>query len=176
MEISPIAGSMLDDGSIDFRDRRILVAVKSGQCVASKIHAVRGVSGINVYGEETPARIGKDIKIKILNDVAFSDETSQVTATQDGVLSIVNNDTIKVCSHIVINSDIDYEIGNIDSSNCIAGRGSIQPGFKITAEGDVKISGSVMSAQIACQGNLVVQGGITPEFPVLCNDETRVTR
>ncbi len=161
MEIGPIAGTILENGSIDFRDRRIMIGIKQGQKIATKIPAVQGSPGINVFGEETPAPPGKDLKIALLNDASFSQETFQVTATKDGVLSVVNNNTIKVCSHQLISSDIDYETGNIESLNCVTVQGSIQPGFQVTAGSDVKISGSVMSANIACEGNLVISGGIT---------------
>ncbi len=161
MEIGPIAGTILDNGSIDFRERRIMVGVGAGQCIATKIPAVQGAPGINVYGEETPAPAGKDLKIEVLNDAKFSRETLQVTATKNGVLSIVNNNIIKVCSHQVLLGDIDFKTGNIESMNCITIRGSVQPGFRVTVAGDVEITGAVMSAQIFCQGNLVVKGGIT---------------
>lgn len=161
MEIGPIAGKLLEDGSIDFRDRRIMVGVNTGQCIATKIPPVQGKPGINVYGEETPAPEGKDIKIELLNDVKFIRESMQVIATKDGVLSIVNDNVIKVCSHQTIRGDIDYKTGNIESMNCVTVNGNMQPGFKITAAGDVVISGEVMSAKISCQGNVVVKGGIT---------------
>jgi uncharacterized protein len=163
MEIGPIAGTILENGSIDFRERRIMVAVSAGQCIATKIPAVQGAPGINVFGEETPATAGKDHKINLLNDAKFLPETSQVIATKNGVLSIVNNNVIKVCSHQILQSDIDYKTGNVESMNCITVRGSVQPGFMITAGGDVEISGSVMSAKVICHGNLVVKGGITGE-------------
>ncbi len=161
MEIGPIAGTLLENGAIDFRERRIMVGVKAGQCIATKIPARQGAPGINIYGEETPAPAGKDIKIELLNDVKFSRESLQVIATKSGVLSIVNNRVIKVCSHQVLLGDVDFQTGNIESMNCITIRGSIQPGFRVTAAGDMEISGAVMSGKISCQGNLVVKGGIT---------------
>jgi hypothetical protein len=161
LEIGPIAGTLLEDGSIDFRDRRIMVGINKGQCIATKIPPVQGTPGVNVFGEETPAPEGKDIKINTLNDAKFSPETLQVTATKDGVLSIVNGNVIKVCSKQVINSDIDYKTGNVDSRNCVTVRGSVQPGFKVTADGDLEITGNVMSTSIKGLGNIVVKGGIT---------------
>ncbi|MBU1567610.1 MAG: FapA family protein [Proteobacteria bacterium] len=161
MEIGPIAGTILENGSIDFRERRIMVGVKAGQCVATKIPAIQGAPGVNVYGQETAAKAGRDIKIDVLNDVQYSKETLQVTATKSGVLSIVNKNVIKVCSHQIILGDIDYETGNVESMNCITIRGSVQPGFRVTVAGDVEISGAVMSAKVISQGNLVVKGGIT---------------
>lgn len=161
MEIGPIAGKEMSDGSIDFRDRKIMVGVHEEQQIATKISAVQGEPGINVYGEETPAREPRDLKIELLNDAKYSPETKRITATKDGVLSIVNNNVIKVCSNQVITSDIDYETGNVESQNCVTVQGSVQPGFQINAGGDVMISGSIMSASVTCEGNLVVKGGIT---------------
>ena len=161
LEIGPIAGTLLEDGSIDFRERRIMVGIKAGELIATKIPAVQGTPGIDVYGKEKPAKEGKDLKIQLLNDARFSPETLQVKAIRDGVLSIVNNNVIKVCSHQVINKDIDYETGNIESMNAVTVRGSVQPGFKISTEGDLQVTGSVMSAKITCHGNLVIKGGIT---------------
>ncbi len=161
MEIGPIAGTILENGSIDFRDRRIMVGVNAGQLIATKIPAVQGKPGINVYGEETLALEGKDLKIEILNDARYSPATMQVTATKDGVLSIVNNNVIKVLTHKTIASDIDFETGNVESMNAISILGSVQPGFSVKAGGDLKITGSVMSASAICDGNLVVRGGTT---------------
>lgn len=161
MEIGPIAGTILKDGTIDFRDRRIMVGVSAQQCIATKIPAIHGDPGIDVYGEETPARTPIDIKVEPLNDAKFLKETNQVIATKDGVLSIVNNNVIKVLSHQVINSDVDYETGNVDSKNAVTIQGSVQPGFKVQTSGDLKIVGSIMSACIASDANLVIGGGIT---------------
>lgn len=167
MEIGPIAGTLLENGSIDFRDRRIMVGVHAGQCIATKIPAVQGKPGINVYGEKTAARPGKDIKIQVQGDARFSAETMQVTATKDGVLSIVNNQVIKVLSHLTISGDIDFTTGNIESMNAITSLGSVQPGFRVTVDGDLKISGSVLSASIICDGNLVIKGGTTGKTSTL---------
>lgn len=161
MEIGPIAGTILENGSIDFRDRRIMVGVSAGQCIATRIPAVQGEPGINVYGEETAAAEGKDVKIETLNDVRYSPATQQVIATKDGVLSIVNNHTIKVLSHKTITGDIDFETGNVESMNALTILGSVQPGFCVTAGGDIKITGSIMSGSAICDGNLVVRGGTT---------------
>ncbi len=167
MEIGPIAGTILENGSIDFRERRIMVGVSTGQCIATKIPAVQGAPGINVYGEETPAKEGKDVKINMLNDVKFSNETLQITATKNGVLSIVNNNVIKVCSHQVLLGDIDFETGNVESMNCLTIRGSVQPGFRVTVAGDVEISGAVMSSKVLSHGNIVVKGGVTGKNSLL---------
>lgn len=161
IEIGPIAGTILENGNIDFRDRRIMVGVEAGETIATKKPAVNGEPGIDVFGEETETPEGKDIKVEVLNDATFSSETLKVTASKNGVLSVVNNNVIKVLSHQIISGDVDYETGNIQSMNSISIQGSVQPGFKLDVGGDLRIVGGVSSALISCDGNLVINGGIT---------------
>ena len=161
LEIGPLAGRELADGSIDFRERRIMVGVHAGQHIATKIPSIPGSPGINVLGEVMEAEEGNDIKVKVSNDTAFSEDDMRVTATKDGVLSVVNKTIIKVCSRLLLPGDIDYKTGNVESGNSLSIRGSIPPGFKVTADGDIEIGGSVMSATVSSQANVVIKGGIT---------------
>lgn len=161
LEIGPLAGRIKEDGTIDFRERRIMVGVSAGQHIATKIPAIPGDSGINVLGEVIEPAPGRDITVQVANDAAYSEEDLKVTATKDGVLSVVNNSIIKVCSRQVIIGDIDYKTGNVESNSCLTIRGSVHTGFKVLADGDLEIGGSVMSANIDCQANAVIKGGIT---------------
>ena len=161
LEIGPIAGLILEDGRIDFRERKVMVAVLQNQLIAAKIPAVPGSSGTNVLGEIIEPKTGKDITVKNYGDSTYSAETLQVRATRDGALSVTNNTIIKVSARQLINSDIDFKTGNAESNGCLSIKGSVQPGFKVTCGGDLEIGGSVMSAQISCGANCVIKGGIT---------------
>ena len=161
IEIGPLAGRLLENGTIDFRERRIMVGVRAGQHIATKIPVIPGSPGINVLGEVIESKKGNDIKVKVASDAAFSEEDLRVTAVKDGVLSVVNNTIIKVCSRQLIPGDIDYKTGNVESGNCLTICGFIQPGFKVTAGGDLEIRGGLMSATVSSQANVVVKGGIT---------------
>lgn len=161
LEIGPIAGRILDDGSIDFRERRIMIGVHEGELLATKIPAVSGTPGINVLGQELEPEGGKDIKVKVANDAAFSEESGEARATKDGILTVVKDSVIKVCSRQEIPGDVDYTTGHINSLNCVTIRGSVQPGFKVSTGGDLEIGKEVMSATISSEANVVIKGGIT---------------
>jgi uncharacterized protein len=161
LEIGPLAGRIMDDGTIDFRERKIMIGVRAGDHIATKIPVVPGLPGINVQGEVIEPEKGNDVKVQVVNDAAYSEDDMKVTAAKDGVLSVVNTTIIKVCSRQLIPGDINFKTGNVESNNCISIRGSIQPGFKVTADGDIEIGGSVMSATVSSQANVVVNGGIT---------------
>lgn len=160
-EIGPIAGTLLKDGSIDFRERKIMIGVSSNELLATRIPAIPGVPGISVKGEEIEPDGGKEIDVKILDDTSYSKETGEIRATKDGILTVVKDSHIRVCSRQVISGDINYETGNVDSKNCITVRGAVQPGFKVQASGDIEIVKEVMSASLASKSNIVVKGGIT---------------
>ncbi len=161
LEIGPLAGRLLKDGSIDFRDRKIMVPVSKGQIIATTIPATQGTPGITVQGEQVEARPGKNLPVKTERDARYSNETLQVTAVNNGALSVIRDQVIRVCSRQEIAGDIDYKTGNVESRNCVIVHGSVQPGFQLKADGDLQIGGAVMSSHISSLSNIVIKGGIT---------------
>lgn len=170
LEIGPLAGHLLDDDTIDFRDRKIMVGVKEGQHVATKKPAVLGSAGYNVLGEEISPKTGKDLNIKVIGDARFSSRENRVYATKDGAMSVINYDTVKVAAKATINGDVDYSSGNIESANNVVIRGSVSPGFVVDVAGDLEIGGAVSSAKIECGGNVVIKGGITGQSSTIGAD------
>lgn len=166
-EIGPIAGTVLKDGSIDFRERKIMIGVSSNELLATRIEAIPGTPGTNVKGEEIEPEGGNTLDVKILNDTTYSKETGEIRATKDGVLTVVNGSHIRVCSRQVINSDINYETGNVESKNCVSIQGSVQPGFKVEANGDIEVRKEVMSGNLQSKSNIVVKGGITGKNTII---------
>ena len=160
-EIGPIAGKVLEDGSIDFRERKIMIAVNADQLLARRIPAIPGTPGTNVQGEEVEPESGNEIEVKILNDTSFSEETGEIRATKAGILTVIKDSQIRVCSKQVIQGDINYETGNVRSENCISVHGSVQPGFTVEAVGDIEIFNEVGSATVSSNSNIVIKGGIT---------------
>jgi uncharacterized protein (DUF342 family) len=160
LEIGPIAGKLLLDGSIDFRERKIMVPVSAGQIIATKVPATKGTPGSTVLGELLEPQPGLDIEVKTSNDAVYLPEKLEISATRDGVLSIVNDNVIMVCSRQLISGNIDYSTGNIESKNSVVINGSVFPAFQVKTQGDLEIKGSVMSAQVSSQANIVIHGGI----------------
>jgi len=161
MEIGPVAGKLLEDGTIDFRERKIMVPVSAGQVIATKVPANQGLPGITVLGELLEPRHGLDIEVKTLKDAVYCPAKLEVSATSDGVLSVVQDNVVMVCSKQDISGDIDYSTGNIESRNSVVIHGSVFPGFQVRTQGDLEIKGSVMSAHVSSQANIVINGGIT---------------
>jgi uncharacterized protein (DUF342 family) len=90
----------------------------------------------------------------------YSPEKLQVLATNDGVLSVVHDNVIKVCSKLEIPGDIEYSTGNIESRNSVVIHGSVFPGFQVDTDGDLEIRGSVTSTQVSSLSNIVIKGAV----------------
>lgn len=161
------AGRELGDGRIDFHERRLFVGVDKGQLLATKVSATAGIPGVNIYGQEIPQIIGRDLPIKTGEDILFDAGTGEVRAAFAGVLSVVSDNCVRITGKHVIPSDIDFHTGNIDSRAAVEIGGSVNPGFTVIAGGDVLIGGSVESARVVSHGNVVIQGGISGKEAVV---------
>lgn len=160
LEIGPIPGKMLRDGTIDFRERKIFTGVDENQVIASRVPETAGTPGINIFGESIPQWPGKDITVKISGDVSYSQESGQVIASKSGVLSTVKGNDIKVSAKQIIPGNVDFSVGNIESKDCVEIKGSIHPGFSVKTRGDLLIGGNVEGAIIISKGNVVIKGGL----------------
>jgi len=163
VEIGPIPGTILRDGTIDFRERKIFTGVEENQVIATRVPKTNGTPGINVFGESTPQQPGNDITVKFAGDVSYSQETGKVTATKAGVLSTVKGNDIKVSAKQTIPGNVDFSVGNIESKDSVDIKGSVHSGFHIKTKGDLLVGGNVEGATLSCKGNVVVQGGLLGE-------------
>lgn len=163
IEIGPLPGKLLGNGKIDFRERKMFVGVTEGQVIATRIPATEGTPGINVLGESIPQLPGRNLPVTVSDDAEFDEESGVIRATRGGILSLVNENSIKVCAKQLITGNIDYSTGNIESHDAVEIDGTILPGFKVSTHGDLLLSGNARSAIINCKGNLVIKGGIIGE-------------
>jgi uncharacterized protein (DUF342 family) len=166
IEMGSIPGKVLGNGKIDFRERRMFIGVRKGQLIATKISATFGSPGTNVLGHPIPQRQGQDITVTVADNVSYDEKSGAVHATRPGVLSVVNN-TIKVTSKLTIPGDINFSTGNIEAHDAVDIGGSVLPGFKVNVQGDLRIGGSVRSATIVSQGNVLIQEGVSGKQTIL---------
>ncbi len=160
IEVGPLPGKLLGNGTIDFRERKMFVGVSKGQVIATRVPPTSGTPGLNVLGDEIPQLPGRDIPFAVSDDAVYDEEKGLVIASRSGILSLVSDNSIKVCAHQLIPGNIDYSTGNIESQDAVEIKGTILPGFKVDTRGDLLLGGNVRSATIKCGGNLVIKGGI----------------
>ena len=146
----------LADGRVDFKDLNLFTIVQQGEVLAEKILATAGTPGMDVLGQELPAKAGKDFVIPVGKNVYVED--NKIIAGIAGQMQITNN-KISVSPVIEIKGDVDLSTGNIDFVGNVIVRGSVQSGFTVKAEGDIEVYGAVSGGSVEGK-NVIIRMGI----------------
>jgi hypothetical protein len=149
-----------EDGKVDLREITRLPNVKKGQRIAVRIPAGHGKAGTNVLGESIPPKSGKEARWKLGKNVVTDSEQTSLYAVIDGIVSITDKDKLNVFPVYEVNGDVDYKIGNIDFVGTVVVRGNVLTGFRVKAEGDIRVYGGVEGAELTAGGSIHVRGGI----------------
>jgi hypothetical protein len=149
--------AFLPDGRVDLRELDRIIDVESGQLLGERIPPTEGSPGRTVLGEELAPRPGRDVAWPAGKGVVIAN--GQMLAEWAGQL-IFHQKKLTVSPLHQVGGDVDYSTGNIRFVGNVEVRGSVKPGFLVEAEGDVRVFGWVDSANIFCQGSVVVGGGI----------------
>ncbi|MBF0225173.1 MAG: DUF342 domain-containing protein [Desulfobacterales bacterium] len=163
------AGSVANEGKIDFKDRGKIPHVKNGALLAEKIPMVKGETGIDVYGRPINIPDVRDISLKSGKNTQLSNDELQIFATADGQPKALPGARFEVISEIHIMGDVGYETGHVIFEGCIDVKGSIQNGFQvkcaslkvqeilaadIDVSGDINVDGGILGTKIRCGGNI----------------------
>ncbi len=152
------AGKILSDGSIDFKDRGDIPFVTKETLLAEKTMAVKGNSGIDIFGDEIPVAEPMDLFFGCSSGTRFSEDKLKIFADSDGMPHMDAMGNISVLSELTIQDDVDFETGNIDFDGNIVVKGGIKAGFSIKCA-NLTIK-NVEAAEIDLTGDLNVTSGI----------------
>ncbi len=151
-------GKVLEDGSIDFRDRGDIPFIKAGVLLAEKTAALEGRSGTDVTGAEIPVAEAVDVMFNAGAGTRSSDDGLQIYADADGQPHLDALGNVSVFSELKIEGDVDFETGNINFQGNILVAGVVKEGFSI--RGATLTAGQIEGADIELTGDLNVQAGI----------------
>ncbi len=160
------AGSTDEHNRIDFRERRAFVQVTNGQLVARFTPPRVGQAGADVYGGEIKPNKPAENKPQPGKNIAVSPDGMEFKSTMDGHLFVAGR-KLSVDQLCEIRGDVDFKTGNVRYPGNVQITGSIIPGFRVEASGNVIVSGLVDNGEIRAEGDVVVQGGIVGHSRVL---------
>ncbi|CAM2893163.1 FapA family protein [Paenibacillus sediminis] len=149
-----------EDGKVDYKELVKLNNVRKGQLIAERIPSVPGINGIAVTGEPIPYKPGKEAQFKVGKNVVVNPENTAMYAAIDGLITKTEKGKINVFPIYEINGDVDYSIGNIDFVGTVVIRGNVLTGFRIKADGDIRVIGGVEGAELEAGGSVEISGGI----------------
>lgn len=164
---NPVKKPMIrEDGRADYFDMNFICEIEKNQWLGEKIPATEGESGINVYGEIVTALAGTDASLRYdPSSVYESDEDGHIVlrARHSGVLDIADG-IVKLLQHLTITGDVGIETGNLDFKGSILITGTVTPGFRVRALGDISIEDNtgVTGAELieSLVGDVNIRGGI----------------
>ena len=153
------AGSLSEDGTMDFKNRGEIPFVARGDILAEKIPVKTGKEGINVYGDIIPAAEPVDISFTLGKGVQLSKDEFQVIAAVDGNPKTGSDGEISVNSAYFIEGDVDYTTGHVKFDKNVYITGTIKSGFRVEAI-DV-VANTVDGGIVKAEGDVFVQNGVT---------------
>ncbi|MDO3410674.1 FapA family protein [Saccharibacillus sp. CPCC 101409] len=149
-----------EDGRVDYKELIRLKNVGKGQLLARRHPAEPGTPGKAVTGEEVPFKAGKEARFKIGKNVVTDERHTSLYATIEGMVSQTDNGKINVFNVYEVHGDVDYGSGNVDFVGTVVIRGSVLPGFRVKAAGDIRVQGGVEGAELFADGSIEIAGGI----------------
>lgn len=149
-----------EDGTVNYKEVTSINNIRKGQIIAKRIPAEEGTHGRAVTGETLFAKSGKEARIKLGKNVVTDSEQTAIYAAIDGVVVKTDRDKINVFPIYEVNGDVDFNVGNINFVGSVVIRGNVQPGFKVKASGDIRITGGVEAAELEADGSIEISAGI----------------
>ncbi len=153
------AGPRQRGDRLDFREVNRIVCVAPQQPIAHKIPATPGKPGKDVFGQEIPARRGKDISFHLGENVYWEKDTGLLRSKVAGVVKIKGH-KFEVKPSFVLEGDVDWDVGNIRfCGEKLTITGGIKRGFKVWVDGDLEIQGFVEDeVSLEVTGQLTIKG------------------
>ena len=168
-------GRIMDDGSIDFRDRNLNTVVKEGDMLGKLVPPKVGVVGKDVFGNELQPP--SPLNIEVVTDsriyaepveggaMAFYCETGGGISTDSEIKKVKGRTHKRINIGVYpisnIEGDIDYSTGNIDFNGDVVVGGSVQSQFSVKATGTVTIGGYIEAGAYVTAGqDILIQRGV----------------
>lgn len=149
---------LLENGSVDYYQLGYILPIRAGESVAERIWASEGEPGMTIWGDEIPARAGRNPEFKVGKGIIVSE--SKAVAEFDGALDWSNN-RIQVTKALIISGDVDFSVGNLDFYGKLIINGSVKEGFEVIADGDIEIRGGVENARVESRrGSVFIHSGV----------------
>ncbi|GAB7386708.1 FapA family protein [Bacillaceae bacterium] len=164
VEVEGKAGpTVREDGSIDYREIRVIPSVRKGQLLAIVHPPVPGVPGVTVTGEPIPPEPVKPLTVKEGNGVVLIEDGTKIVATLAGRPQIQRLGTLvkaAVLPKLVHEGDVNLSSGNIRFDGDVEILGSVEEGMTVEAKGDVLIQQNVNMATIIAGNSVVINKNV----------------
>lgn len=148
-----------EEKSVDFKELNWISNIAAEEILASKVPAVAGIEGIDIYGKTIAAKEPKDISLVAGKNTYVTDDGMYLKSKIDGQV-IQKGKSITVEPILTINGNVDYSTGNIDFLGSVIVKGNVVAGFSVKSGKDIIVEGLVEDSELIAQGQIIVTNGI----------------
>jgi len=163
-------------GKADFYDIGLIKTVQKGDRLVKIYPPFVGEEGSNLLGEKMPGLLGKPADINRVRGegVEIDDTGSYLIASKSGCYK-KKYGMVTVLDELRIESDINFSVGNIDTTATVAITGDIKFGFVCKTTADLVINGIIEDSTVDVRDNIICKYGITAgNNPVKAGKSIRV--
>lgn len=150
-------------GQADFKNLHSVQKISKDQVICDIIPPGNGTPGKNVTGSDLPCKDGKYPSIPNGKNTVISEDGLHLLSAVDGQI-LYKNSHYHVEPILVIQTNIDYGVGNVEFPGNIVVYGDVCNGFSVKAGGDVSVYGMVESASITAGGDVTLKKGMNGNF------------
>lgn len=150
---------ILPDGTVDYGSMQDVTMVEAGQEIVRYKPAIPGVNGVDVYGKEITARIGRELPELKGKGFKVSEDKRMYTALVTGKVEY-KNDRLTVSNMIQIDGDVTILTGNILFSGDVLVTGNVVSGMTIQAKGSITVNGHVEGALLIADKDVILKNGM----------------
>ncbi|MFA5903741.1 MAG: FapA family protein [Desulfobacula sp.] len=151
-------GKVLEDGSIDFKERGETPYVESSKLLAEKTPSVRGSAGMDVHGNPIPVEEPVDLSFSPGPGAYISEDGLKIYAETSGRPQLDALGNVSVCHEYKVKGDIGFETGNVSFDGNVIVDGAVKRGFKVKCAS--LTAKEIQGAELDISGDLNVSYGI----------------
>ena len=149
--------TILEDGSVDYKNIDWLENVKKDQKIAYYHEAQEGKEGKTVTGKVIPPRNGKELRMLSGKGFELLSDRKTYVAAKTGKIEIINDKII--ITDLLELEEVTISTGNIQFDGSVYVRGNVGKGVTISATKDIIVDGFVEAAELSAEGDIILKKG-----------------
>lgn len=154
----PIPGLAREDGSLDFRERRLLVPIAAGERLGWIQPPSAGKPGSTIRGEVIEPEAAAELDFKRGDGIEIA-EDGRLVATRDGARFVGSDGSIDVLEFHVHRGHVDPTSGNLETRGSLEIARDVTTDMSVRASRDIKICGVVDGGRVEAGGSIEILGG-----------------
>jgi uncharacterized protein (DUF342 family) len=151
-------GTLLDDGTMDWKDRGEIPQVAEGDLLAEIQPGRPGRPGVDVNGHVVAPEETKKLRVRTGKGASLEEEGTKIFATRGGQPYLSLENKVMVMPVLKIKGDVGIETGHVEFEGHVEIPGTVQAGYRVRSES--LAAGEIHSEDIVVAGDVIVRGGV----------------